>query len=687
MVEKIRKKNKPLPHTDKQAEKPKTPNSVIIGIVMAILLLTIIVYSNSINNDFISSWDDDVYIQNNIDIRDLTLDKALGFFKLDSIYSNNYHPLTLLSYAIEAKFFGITSSRHFHLVNLLLHLGNVCLVFYLIYLITTRWNIAAMVAVFFAVHPMHVESVAWISERKDVLYALFYLGSAILYLKYLKTKSGHRYLIASIALFLLSCLSKSMAVSLPVLLLLLDYLTSRKFSKSLIIEKIPYFIIALLFSVLAMKSQSQAIVANIALQIGSVDRIFIVFYGFIYYLIKLFFPFSLSAVHYYPEKHSGWLPILFYAAPIATGLILFGAYKAKIFKREIVFGLLFYLVALLPVIQIIPIGVSMVSERYSYIPYIGLLYIIGIAFNGLAEKAYAYNTAALYSVAKWILIVFIGVFAAISFYQNYQWKNGITLFTQVIQRYPQQSHGYVGRGVARMKENDLIGALDDYSHAIKSDAHNAEAYSNRSATENILQQYELSINDCKEAIRLKADLADAYNNCGVALSGQGKHGDSLSFFQKAVEKNPKHYIALNNIVKAKCMLAQCEEAIPYNNKAIDLNPYYAESYFSKGNIRQALNDSKGAIESYTKAINLDPTQAKAYRNRGLCFLNGNSFQMAASDLRKALSMDASDPDDFYDLGVAYFNMSQEKEACEVWDVAATQGQPEAKTAIAQFCGQ
>jgi protein O-mannosyl-transferase len=686
MGEKSRKKNTSSFQKIKPAEKAKTKQSVIVFALLAILFLTIIAYSNSINNDFISNWDDDVYIQNNIDIRDLTFDKALGYFKFDSIYSNNYHPLTILTYAIEAKLFGIDSARPFHLTNLMLHLANVYLVFYLIYCITAKWNVSAIVAVLFAVHPMHVESVAWISERKDVLYSLFYLASAIFYLKYLKDKSGHKCLAISIFLFLLSCLSKSMAVSLPAVLFLFDYIYSRKFSKASIADKIPYFLIALLTAAIAMRSQSQAIAANIAaIHMGTVDRIFIVFHNCIYYLIKLFFPLSLSAIHYYPNKNGGFLPVPFYVAPVAVFIILIAAFKAKKFRREILFGLLLYGFALLPAIQIIPAGISMVSERYSYIPYIGLFYIIGIAFNGLAEKRFGCNNERLYSVCKIIMLISIGLFTIMSIRQNSLWKNGITLFTQVIQRYPEQSYGYVGRGVARMNEKDIRGALEDYSYAIKYDERNAQAYNNRSAAYNMLQEYKLSSKDCTEAIGIKADLADAYNNCGVALLGQEKFEDSLSYFEKAVEKNPKHYIALNNIVKAKCMLMKCDEAVPYNSKAIALNPYYAESYFSRGNIRQALNDPVGAINSFTKAIDLDSMHSKSYRNRGLCYLDKNDYPKAAEDLRKAVSMDASDPGDFYDLGVAYYNLSQAQAACEVWNFASSKGHPDAQAAMNQFC--
>jgi protein O-mannosyl-transferase len=653
--------------------------------LISILALAIITFSNSVHNGFISSWDDNSYVTDNIDIRDLTFSKALGFFKLNSFYNSNYHPLTILSYAIEANAFGTQSAIPFHTTNLILHLLNICLVFCLIYLITAKLNISAIVAALFALHPMHVESVSWISERKDVLYTFFYIASIIFYLKYLKGKSGHRYLIFSILLFVFSCLSKSMAVSLPVILLLCDYVYSRRFSKTLILEKIPYLLIALLFGLLAIKSQNPATYTSIASQFNHIDRIFIVSYNAVYYIVKLFCPISLSAIHYYPIKSGGMLPFIYYLAPAAILLILGGVYWTKKFRKELIFGLLFYAITLSLVLQIIPVGDSVVSERYSYVPYIGLFYILGVLFNGLAEKRFAFDTDRLYLFSKILVAAYVLLFAVLSVRQNNVWENGISLFSNVIERYPEQSHGYLARGAAKANANDLVGALEDFSRAINHDAGNAEAYSNRAAAENILNRYEDSIRDCEAAIKIKPDYADAYNNYGMALSGQGKFPESLRYFYKAVELNPKLYAALNNIGMSKSLLSNNEEAITYCNKAIAINPYYPDAYLFRGNIKQELNDFEGAITDYTTVIKLDPARPGAYRNRGLSYFSLKDYAKAADDLNRTVALDSSSADDFYDLGVAYHNLSQPGAACESWSIALSKGHPQAEAVMNQFC--
>jgi protein O-mannosyl-transferase len=679
---KFRKRSTSSPYLSEEEKKQRL---FVFLTLITILALTIITFSNSIHNGFISNWDDNSYVTDNIDIRDLTFGKALRFFKLDSFYNSNYHPLTILSYAIEANAFGIQSATPFHVTNLVLHLFNVCLVFYLIYCITAKLNISAIVAAFFALHPMHVESISWISERKDVLYTLFYVAAILCYLKYIKGKSGYRYLVYSILLFVFSCLSKSMAVSLPIVLLLFDYLHSRRFSKILVLEKIPYFLIALLFGLLAIKSQNPAVYTEIASQFNPLDRIFIVSYNAVYYIVMLFCPISLSAIHYYPAKSGGMLPFIYYLAPVAILLIIGGVYWTKKFKKELIFGLLFYAITLSLVLQIIPVGDSMVSERYSYVPYIGLFYILGVLFNGLAEKRFAFDTGRLYLFSKILVAAYILLFAVLSVRQNNVWENGITLFSEVIERYPEQSHGYLARGIAKTNANELEGALEDFSQAIQYNPKNAEAYNNRAAAENILRRYEDSFRDCEAAIKIKPDYADAYNNCGMALSSQEKFQESLKYFYKAVEINPKLYATLNNIGMAKSLLSNNEEAISYCSKAIEINPYYPDAYLFRGNIKQGLNDIEGAISDYTKAINLDSTRPAAFRNRGLSYFSLNNYQKAAEDLSRTIALDSSSADDFYDLGVAYHNLSQPGAACESWSIALSKGHPQAAAVMNQLC--
>ena len=275
-------------------------------LVAAILLTTIIVYSNSLNNGFVK-WDDDKYVCNNEDIRQLDGQSIHRFFTTN--YLRMYQPVTMISYALDYKM-GELNALTYHRTNFIFHLLNVLLVFYVIFLLTKQSAIAAISALFFGIHPLHVESVAWISERKDLLYSFFYLGSLITYILYRKRNNSYKFYVLSILFFLLSLFSKSAAVTLPLILVLTDYYLSNKLAFKNNLDKIPFFVLSVVFGVVSLISQ-RVIGSDWDYVIGYtlLDRLFMGAYAFTFYIVKSIFPFGLSAIHPLPLKPAGFLPI------------------------------------------------------------------------------------------------------------------------------------------------------------------------------------------------------------------------------------------------------------------------------------------------------------------------------------------------------------------------------------------
>ncbi|MFA6922733.1 MAG: tetratricopeptide repeat protein [Bacteroidales bacterium] len=678
----IKKKHPVQSQKLKAIDKNEKLKKTIYFILSAIVLLTIIVFSNSLRNNFISNWDDDVYILNNTDIKDFNFVKFGRI--LHSYYNSNYHPLTTLYYAIEYNVFGMNPVP-FHLSNLLFHLMNVCLVFYFIFLLTKKTDVATIVSVLFAIHPMHVESVSWIAERKDVLYAFFFLGSLIYYLKYIQNDSKYKPLVISGILFLFSCFSKSMAVTLPFVLILIDYYLTRQFSKKIILEKIPFFIIAIIFGAVAFDSQSQFGSTNMAPVFSAFSRIFLLSYSVMYYVVMLFFPVNLSAIHYYPINQGEALPMYCYFSLLAIALIAFGVYKAKKMKKEIIFGLLFFIITISLVIQLVPIGRAIVSERYSYITYLGLFFIIGMFYNGIVEKYFSSSINKLKPVLQFSFIIYILIFSYESYSRNKVWKNGIILFTDVIEKYPDKSHPYLARAGAKMNINDSQGALEDYASAIKLDPNNAEAYNNRAVIENTQKQYEAAIADCKEAIRIKPGYPDAYNNYGVALNNLKKYKEAIEVFNKAIKFNHTFFIAYANRGFAENILKDFKSALTDCNIAISINPYYPEAYNDRGVAKQNLKDFKGAIEDYTKVISLNPSHAKAYQNRAMIKYNLKDYQGAVNDFEKSLQFDSSNVENYYNIGVSKYYLNDMQGACENWRKASQKGYAPADIIARSYC--
>ena len=235
-------------HLAKAKKAGKKTSSYTRGSVLVlagIILLTLIVFSNSIGNNFVTNWDDKGYLMDNGYIKVITPESIKAIFH--SYYNGNYHPLTTISYALEYKFFGF-NPKPFHIDNLIIHLLNIVLVFVLMQLLMGRIEASCIAALFFGIHPMHVESISWISERKDVLYTFFYLGALINYIYYLRAEhKKKRYFVMALVLFGLSLLSKSAAISFPVLLLLIDYYHDRKFDKKIVLEKLPFLSFSVAF--------------------------------------------------------------------------------------------------------------------------------------------------------------------------------------------------------------------------------------------------------------------------------------------------------------------------------------------------------------------------------------------------------------------------------------------------------
>ncbi len=339
--------------------------------LVIIVVISFIAYFPVLHNGLLY-WDDDFYIKNNpliysINLKEIFSQNVMG----------NYHPLTILTLAIEYHYFGLNATGY-HAFNLLLHLLNVILVFYVVFSLSDKVGVALVASLLFGIHPLHVESVAWAAELKDLLYTFFFLASYIFYLMYLKDRHKKFYVFA-ILLFSAALLSKAMAASLAVVLILTDYFKGRKINIKTLSEKIPFFLLAIAFglvSVLAQKSAGASDVIDFAFP----QRILFACFGFISYLFKLLFPLHLSAYYPYPIKGGENIPVQYYTYLILlTALVAFVCYSLR-FTKKILFGAGFFALTIFLVLQLFPIGGAVMADRYSYVPSIGIFYLAGEGF-------------------------------------------------------------------------------------------------------------------------------------------------------------------------------------------------------------------------------------------------------------------------------------------------------------------
>ncbi|MEI7637083.1 MAG: tetratricopeptide repeat protein [Syntrophus sp. (in: bacteria)] len=625
------------------------PNVKIILIILsAILLLTIVVYSNSISNGFVN-WDDGENVYDNIYIRELSFDNIKIYFTKALI--SMYTPLVYISYALDYMI-GELDPRIYHATNLLLHLLNITLLFFIVRLLTKRIEIAAIVALLFAVHPLNTGAVAPVSTRSGLLYSFFSLAAFLFYIRYLKNDFRVRYLIWALVLFLMALLSKSAAVVLPLVLLLTDYYCKRKFDARAVAEKIPFFVLSLIFGILTFVFREDVGHMGSQYVFSAFDRIFLAGYSIVFYLFKVFIPIKLSAYYPYPVKIGGLLPLWFYPTPLVIAAFIFLIYKLRNYRRELIFGSLFFLINIILVLKILPIGGEIVCDRYAYLPYIGLFLIIGWAYCWIIDR---FN-----SPSGWInyfliiaVVVYSIAFSVVSYERNKVWKDSLTLFNDVLEKYPLVDVAYNNRGNAKIElRKDYAGAMEDFNKSLELNPGNAIAYSNRG----------------RAKIELRKDYAGAMED-----------------FNKSIELDPSYMLSYFNRALLRMEQKNYEGALADYNRVLEIDPHISRAYYGRGNIKVFRKDYEGAADEYSKAIALNPDYAEAYRNRGNMRMLQERYGDAVADYSEVLRLNPQNAGVYFKRAWSRWFTSDRDGACADWRKSFELGTEEAAAIMQMHC--
>lgn len=612
---------------------PKKKSGLSLFLPLAgILLLTFIVYFRSLKNGF-TNYDDDVLILNNDLVRNLTSGNLYNIFF--SFINGMYHPLVTLSWSIEYSLFG-SGATHFHLINLFFHLLNVWLVYRFILLLTKKLNIAVIVALVFAVQPMISESVYWLSERKDLLCTAFMLGGLIHYLKYLKNELHLKYIVIAFVFLVFALFSKPSAIVFPLLLLVIDYYYGRKIDKRNLLEKIPFFAFAVSFGVIAVIAAGSVEGINNLKEYSLIDRIFFVSKAVMFYIYKLIAPFALSAKHFYPLKHGNFLPTKYYVSFVAFILIVICILKFGRKNREMISGCLFYLVCISIVLPVVPVGDTIVAERYSYMSYIGLLLIAGHFIDKYKDSKFLFlRTGTLSYVLIATLTIF---FSVITFSRNDVWKNSENLWTDVIEKDPYAVLAYVARGDAKAGAANYEEASKDYTMAVIIDSTAAVAYNNRGYVFIKRQQYDKAETDFDHAIRLQPRFSKAYYNRSCLFIETKEYEKAIADCNEAILLSPGFAYAYYNRGNALYLLQRYSKAIPDFDKAIELNGNVEYFYYYRGLTNFELNKYDTAIIDFNSALDLNANYIDALLGRSKCYNKKGNYSAAISDLDAILHL-------------------------------------------------
>lgn len=624
----------------KQAPRPKArvlqpgfwQRTDLLFPIAAILLVTIIAFSTSINNSFVN-WDDDVNLLENPNLQAFNWESIKGIFTSDVI--GNYNPLPIFTFAIENALFGMESARVYHITNLILHL----FVVFMVYRFCLVMNISKRAAIFatllFAIHPMRVESVAWVTERKDVLFAAFYFPALFYYVKWLQSKDRKNFYFAIImVLFTFSLFSKIQAVALPLSMLTLDYYFKRPLQLKLIMEKIPYFGLSLAVGLLGvyMLSENESLkdVTNYSL----FERLFVGSWSYCIYLVKWIVPYEMSPLYPYPGNDD--IPIYFYFSVIgvaAVAALVWWAWKNE--KRYIVFGITFFTFNVMFLLQILGAGQGFTADRFTYVPYFGLFFLMAVGLDKLATQQKAYENIIVYSALAYAL-----VFSYMTYQQNKIWKNGETLWTHVLKYYDKATTPWSNRGQYYRDNGMTELALADYNQAIslKQDAGTLNSRGKLYFDSGNAQQ---AITDYTASINVDPTVGEVYVNRGAAYGSLQQYDQAIKDISEGLRLDPENINGYLNRSLLHYMLGNYAAAHEDHTSYLSRNPYKPEMWYERAITKRRLGRDQESIADFTQAINLQQRdlfyleRAKAYRALG-------NNQQALLDAQQAQALGSQD---------------------------------------------
>lgn len=609
-----------------------TPASKKITLFFIISAVVFLAFLPSLFCDF-TNFDDDWMLTNNDLVRQLAPEHIVRNI-FGRIYYGVYQPTVFLTYAIEYFFAGLTPLIY-HLDNVLLHILNTLLVFTLINLLSRNQTAALIASLFWSLSPLRVESVTWVTERKDLLYSFFYILSLIKYAQYIQSGNKKIHLILSLLFFVLSCLSKLTAVSLSFIIVLLDYYHHRKATVKVLSEKALYFGISLLFgvlSIMAVRINEGGKMPTSYLYSG-IDRLQLSSYAWVNYLAKSLVPYHLSAFHPYmfrPGQLPGYYQLYLFLAIIT---VIAGFWLVFIYRnRKITFGVLFFLAAVIFALQLIPVGDAAFADRNIYISNIGTAFLIGEFFL-FALKKYNPRIVMVFSIA--VLLAF----GAATHIHTHVWKNSISLFTNVIEKYPEHYLGYLNRGVAKYNNRDFMGAMDDYDNSLKKRPNYSKTILNRALIWEQLNEPDSAIRGYNEAIKISPRHAKAYLARANLFFKTKRFPESKTDFTNAMMAERNNYymlsMALTGRARAEIELNEPDSAMADLYQALSIIPDNDVSWFLLGKVHTLKNDRNKAREFFMKAIKINPANDKALYELGMCEIDDNKTNEACEYFRLA----------------------------------------------------
>jgi tetratricopeptide (TPR) repeat protein len=588
------------------------------------------VYGQTANHGFIH-FDDSVYVTDNPHVKGgITGANIAWAFTATS--ASNWHPLTWLSHMTDVQLFDLNPRGH-HLTSVVMHAASALLISLLLARITAAPWQSLFVAALFALHPLHVESVAWVAERKDVLSCLFWMLTLILYAGYARQRGAGRYM-ATLACFSIGLMAKPMLVTLPVVLLLLDYWPLERFRPGqdqdgtsaatsvakLAWEKIPFFLLSALSAAITIHAQHQGGAMKNLDAVPLMLRIGNAMVSYIQYLLKAIWPHDLALLYPIPASIPPW-------QILGSALLLLAISTATIRCRRshpyLMVGWLWYLVTLLPVIGLIQVGGQSMADRYTYIPLTGIFIIAAWGANDLLD-----GWRQRRPVLSILAIAIICALTAATWHQLGYWRDSITLYRHTL---------------AVTRDNYLI--LNNLGIAMDEQGNHQAA----------VELYE-------EALRAWPRSANAHINLGAVYAHEGKFEEAIGHYREALRIQPDYTLAMVDMGKALTSIGRPDEAITQFEQALKLDNGLADAHLNLALLLRKAGRVDEASRHYETVLKLEPYSVKAPNNMGIALAQEGKLAEAAGYFADAVRIDPASVEAHFNLGVALARMNRRDEA-------------------------
>jgi len=624
---------------------------MVPGICIFLAAIVWAVFGRTLGYEFVN-YDDNLYVYENPAVQEgLTLKSIASAFSY--VHTDNWVPLTTISHILDCQFYGLNAGGH-HLTNILLQTATAILLFLVLRQMTGALWRSAFVAAVFAIHPLRVESVAWVTERKDVLSGVFFMLTISAYVRYARHPwSSARYGLV-LLLFALGLMSKPTVVTIPFVLLLLDYWPLKRFTSSaaaiagtgivcrlencsvplrLIVEKIPMLMLSIASCIPTVLAERIGILSVEKVPLGL--RIENALVSYAVQMGRMLYPAKLALLYPYPANGLPlWkiIPACLLLAAISLGVLFWRRKHAYLLV-----GWLWYLGMLVPMIGLVQVGSQAQADRHTYLPQIGLYLLLTWAAADLCAGR-RYGRWILGGLSTFILAALIYC----AWVQTAYWRNSESLWTHTLACTSDNVGAHYNLGDALLKKGNADEAIVHYQQALQINPDDEEVRYNLGTVLFQKGRMDEAIVQYQKALQIKPDFTKARLNLGNTLLQKGKLDEAITHFQKVLEIKPDYAEAQNSLGYALFLKGQVDEAISHYQKALQINPDYAEAHYNLGYALLQKGRVDEAIAHYQQALEIKPDYAEAHLNLGDALLQNGSVDKAIIHFQKALQIKPDD---------------------------------------------